>query len=87
MKTGHPKSVTMKGNDKPATPYFSAYPLKAIKTSEATDPNKITASRLISRLRVLPMINPYREKVFGIKKLKQPDQIQPSDTSWFNSYE
>jgi len=87
MKTLQAKSVTMKTNLK-STPYFSAYPLKAIKPagSSSTEQNNNTAKKIISRLRVMPMVNPYPEKIMGIKKLKS-DNDQPSDINWFNSYE
>jgi hypothetical protein len=89
MKTGHLKSVTiMKGNNKPA-PYFSRYPLKAIKSASNSnhDTIKIAASRIISRLRVLPMVNPYPERMVSINKIKLHDNVQPTDIGWFNSYE
>jgi hypothetical protein len=89
MKTGQAKSVTiMKGNNKPA-PYFSRYPLKAIKSASISnnDPNKIAATKIISRLRILPMVNPYPERMVSINKIKIHDTVQPTDVYWFNSYE
>jgi hypothetical protein len=86
MKTEPAKSVTMKSHLK-TTPYFSAYPLKAIKPSSPSSEQKpSTPKKIISRLRVMPMVNPYREKVMGIKKPKLND-ILPNDIGWFNSYE
>jgi hypothetical protein len=86
---GHPKSVTlMKGNNKPA-PYFSRYPLKAIKSASSSnhDTTKIAATRIISRLRVLPMVNPYPARLISINKIKLHDNVQPTDENWFGSYE
>jgi len=86
MKTEPAKSVTMKSNLK-TTPYFSAYPLKAIKPgSHSSEKNDVTPKKIISRLRVMPMANPYPEKIMGIKKLKS-DNDQPTDINWYNSYE
>ena len=86
MKTEPAKSVTMKSHLK-TTPYFSAYPLKAIKPgSQSSEQNHSTPKKIISRLRVLPMVNPYPEKVMGIKRPKQND-VQPNDITWFNGYE
>jgi hypothetical protein len=86
MKTEPAKSVTMKSNLK-TTPYFSAYPLKAIKpSSSSAEQNNSTPKKIISRLKVFPMINPYLEKIMGIKKLKS-DTDQPTDINWYNSYE
>jgi len=87
MKTEPAKSVTMKSSLK-TTPYFSAYPLKAIRLrSHSAEQNNATPKKIISRLRVMPMINPYPEKIMGIKKLKQADNNLPTDINWFNSYE
>ena len=91
MKTGHAKSVTvMKADNKPA-PYFSRYPLKAIKSASNSnidkEPQKIAATKIISRLRVLPMMNPYPARVVTINKIKLHDNVQPTDEKWFGSYE
>ena len=91
MKTGHLKSVAMKLNIK-TTPYFAAYPLKAMNvSSQAPSANKNkdngSATKMSRRLRVMPMINPYFEKKISINKIKLPDHIQPTDDKWFNHYE
>ena len=91
MKTGHLKSVAMKLNIK-TTPYFSAYPLKALNISSQAptnnnSKNKNEATRMARRLRVMPMINPYFEKKISINKIKLPVHIQPIDDKWFNNYE
>ena len=86
MKTERAKSVTMKPNLK-STPWFSAYPLKAIRHDPSSaEQNNTTVKKIISRLKVMPMVNPYPEKIMGIKKLKS-DKDQPTDINWFNSYE
>ena len=78
----------MKSNAR-ATPYFSAYPLKALKlpSKETGNNTKISTTRVIGRSRVLPMINPYPEKRLSINKIKLPANIQPADDNWFNNYE
>jgi len=88
MKTESLKSVTMKSNAH-ATPYFSAYPLKALNlpAPASNGHTNIQPKRVISRLRVLPMINPYKEKRVSINKIKLPENIQPAGDNWFNNYE
>ena len=91
MKTEHPKSVTMKLNVK-TTPYFAAYPLKAMNLASQPSTNNNTngsgtSTKMSRRLRVLPMINPYSEKKISINKIKLPANIHPIDDNWFNNYE
>ena len=86
MKALQTKSVTAMKTNLKTTPYFSAYPLKAIKNTSSSDQNNSTPKKIISRLRVMPMVNPYPEKIMGIKKLKT-DNVQPTDINWYNSYE
>jgi hypothetical protein len=91
MKTGHSKSAAMKLNVK-TTPYFAAYPLKALNlTSQPSannnNKNNGSATKMSRRLRVLPMINPYSEKKISINKIKLPANIHPIDDNWFNNYE
>jgi hypothetical protein len=91
MKAGPTKSVTMKLGIK-TTPYFAAYPLKALNLSaQATTNNNhksnIHPKRLSRRLRISPMINPYFEKKVSINNIKLPDHIHPVDDDWFNHYE
>lgn len=74
------------------TPYFAAYPLKALNiSSQAPTTNSNTknshATKMARRLRVMPMINPYFEKKISINKIKLPAHIQPTDDKWFNHYE
>ena len=63
----------MNVNAKPASIYFSAYPLKAVEkaaesASEIVPPSPFLRAVLsgktkaIARIRVFPMINPYQEK-------------------------
>ena len=79
--------------------YFSAYPLKAIK-DEASSKELPTQSpylkavlsgktRTLSRVRVFPMVNPYRKNVLPVipdenKLIKDIELIQKE---WFNNYE
>jgi hypothetical protein len=91
MKTERSKSATMKLNVK-TTPYFAAYPLKALNlASQPSTNNNIkgsgTTTKMSRRLRVLPMINPYSEKKISINKIKLPANIHPIDDNWFNNYE
>jgi hypothetical protein len=86
MKAVKTKSVTTMKTNLKSTPYFSAYPLKAIKNLSSAEQNNSTPKKIISRLRVMPMVNPYPEKIMGIKKLKT-DNDQPTDINWYNSYE
>ena len=90
MKTGPSKSVTMKLDVK-TTPYFAAYPLKALnlspQASTNSDRNSIHSKKMTRRLRVSPMINPYSEKKISINKIKLPGHIHPVDGNWFNNYE
>ncbi len=80
----------MKGSIK-TKPYFSAYPLKALNLSSTSQSNNnkgnIQTKRVIGRLRVLPMINPYSEKKISINKIKLPLNILPADDKWYNNYE
>jgi hypothetical protein len=83
------KSVAMKLNIK-TTPYFAAYPLKAMNVSSQAPTNKKdngSSTKMARRLRVMPMINPYFEKKISINKIKLPGHIQPLDDKWFNNYE
>ena len=53
-------------------PYFSAYPLKALNLPEEEYQSEIRlwsngTGKTVTRIRVFPMINPYREKDFIIK--------------------
>jgi len=88
MKTKSQKSVTMK-LDKKTTPYFAAYPLKALNlpSQALNNQNKLQTKRAIGRLRVSPMINPYQEKKMSINKINIPAAIQPADKNWFINYE
>jgi hypothetical protein len=89
MKSDLKKSVTMKASIK-TTPYFSAYPLKALNLSSAASGNNNSSAqstKMKRRLRVSPMINPYSEKKTSINKIKIPAVIQPGDNHWFNNYE
>lgn len=79
--------------------YFSAYPLKAIK-SLTTDnqPGSPYLKAILSaktktgdqpKARVFPMINPYprQYKPAPLKSDKLPKDIELTEKSWFNNYE
>lgn len=96
----------MKGIATP-TIYFSAYSLKNAeqKTSSSNEPSKSSPylrallagrSRSSSKVRVFPMINPYREKdarpVLSrpaiIRQMNHlPEDIELTEKRWFNNYE
>jgi hypothetical protein len=92
------KSMSMKSNAHPV-PYFSAYPLKALnaepKTAQQSPYLKAVLSgksKPISRVRVLPMINPYKQPVSQQKrvaphKTNLPKDIELSQKEWYNNYE
>ena len=87
MKTEPAKSVIMKSNVK-STPYFSAYPLKAIRNiPSSAEQNNSTPKKMISRLRVMPMVNPYPERIVSINKIKLHEEVKPTGIDWFNGYE
>lgn len=85
----------MKSN-KQSSLYFSAYPLKAIKESSSEQSPFLKAilsgkTRTLSRIRVSPMLNPYKvpSKPVSAKpeKLKVNKDIEPTGNEWFNNYE
>ena len=78
--------------------YFSAYPLKAIKS--ASDASSVQSpylrsvlsagkTRSSSRVRVFPMANPYTQKpvVALLKPVKPVKDIGIGGDGWFNNYE
>jgi hypothetical protein len=88
----------MKSNDHPSF-YFSAYPLKAL-TNEASAKSSSNQSpylkailsgktRTLSRVRVFPMINPYRKSSIPAipETSKLPKDIELTEKEWFNNYE
>lgn len=82
-----------------STPYFSAYPLKALtgQSSEIPASNHSPylkailsgKTRTLSRVRVLPMINPYRKSSVPViaETSELPNDIELSQKEWFNNYE
>ena len=85
----------MKSN-KQSSLYFSAYPLKAIKESSSEQSPFLKAilsgkTRTLSRIRVSPMLNPYKvsSKPAGTKtgKVRVNKDIEPTGNEWFNNYE
>ena len=98
----------MKSNAEPSI-YFSAYPLKAISPEVKTDSSADERSpylkailsgktRVLSRVRVFPMTNPYRKlpgagnayKTMVSPKAaesKLPTDIELTEREWFNNYE
>ena len=81
-------------NIKPAL-YFSAYPLKAIKESSTSEQSPFLKAilsgktRTLSRVRVSPMLNPYKGtlKPAAPKKNEEKKNIEPGGNEWFNNYE
>lgn len=88
----------MKSN-KQSPIYFSAYPLKAVHTSPSTKTSEESPylkavlsgkTRSFSRVRVMPMQNPF--KAFTVVKPMKAELPQPEDTGmnepgWYNHYE
>ena len=82
-----------------STPYFSAYPLKALqdeasaKSSQTESPYlKLVLSgktKTLSRVRVFPMVNPYRKNMLPVipDENKLIKDIELVEKEWFNNYE
>ena len=86
----------MKSNVSPSL-YFSAYPLKAVQTA-SEQAGTVTSpylkailcgkTKTLSRVRVMPMINPYREtKVPVTREINLPNDIELTEKEWYNNYE
>jgi hypothetical protein len=84
----------MKSNASPSL-YFSAYPLKA---AAAEQQGTISSpylkailcgkTRTLSRVRVMPMINPYKEVKQPLRlKSNLPNDIELTEKEWYNNYE
>jgi hypothetical protein len=81
-------------NSKPAL-YFSAYPLKAIKESSTSEQSPFLKAilagktRTLSRVRVSPMLNPYKGtiKPSAQKSKNEKKDVEPGGNEWFNNYE
>ena len=82
-------------NNKPAL-YFSAYPLKAIKESSSSEQSPFLKAilsgktRTLSRVRVSPMLNPYKKTLkpsAPIKPVNEKKDVEPGGNEWFNNYE
>ena len=88
----------MKSGDQPSL-YFSAYPLKALNQGASAKPSEGKSpylkailsgkTRTISRVRVFPMINPYRQSALAKTKTTEqlPKDIALTEKEWFNNYE
>jgi hypothetical protein len=74
-----------------AKPYFSAYPLKAIDHNPRTESlhnSDHKPPRMISRSRVMPMVNPYGDTTkVNFKRIKAPVNMLSEDEQWYNHYE
>jgi len=82
-----------------STPFFSPYPLKALTGQSSEIPASNHSPYLkailsgktskVSRVRVFPMINPYRKSSTPIKPEKNEitSDIELSEKEWFNNYE
>lgn len=86
----------MKSNASPSL-YFSAYPLKAVQTA-AEQQGTISSpylkailcgkTRTLSRVRVMPMINPYKEVKQPLRlNSNLPNDIELTEKEWYNNYE
>ena len=78
-----------------STLYFSAYPLKAIKESSSSEQSPFLKAilsgktRTMSRVRVSPMLNPYKTSVrpSAAKPINEKKDVEPGGNEWFNNYE
>lgn len=86
------KHKIMESNAVPSF-YFSAYPLKALKLPKEEmqayiQPSPETIIRVNTNMKILPMIDPYKDK-FELpegSKNQEPEQ-NADDPNWFNHYE
>jgi hypothetical protein len=94
----------MKGIAKPSI-YFSAYPLKAIEPTNSPKESSQSSpylrallsgrAKTSSKVRVFPMINPYKNpyreelKIVRIaeKPVHVPEDIELTEKQWFHNYE
>jgi hypothetical protein len=91
----------MKGIAKPSPIYFSAYPLKALEQSAVSSKEPSSSSpylrsvltgktKIVSRARVFPMINPYKNPYPAEVNLSPIERIMmkhtPEETG-FRNYE
>ena len=87
----------MKNNIKPSF-YYSAYPLKAIEQAVIAAKNGEPSPKLKallsetpktkSRIRVLPMTNPYRTILRVLTpRFKKVKDVEPVGRDWFVNYE
>lgn len=77
--------------------YFSAYPLKAILQSSSEEEKSpflkalLTGkTRSMSRVRVSPMLNPYKQrdaKPESEKKDTTKKETEPTGEEWYKNYE
>jgi hypothetical protein len=82
-----------------STLYFSAYPLKALRDKASAKPSSTQSpylkailsgkTRTLSRVRVFPMVNPYRRSSVPVipDASKLPKDIELTEKEWFNNYE
>ena len=87
----------MKSNARKSV-YFSAYPLKNVEREVSKNTNGQSPylkailsgkTRTLSRVRVMPMVNPYAKTPakFTPKASQLPNDIELSQKEWFNNYE
>jgi hypothetical protein len=102
IQSVYPKSISMKRNAQ-STFYFSAYPLKALQDEASAKPSQTLSqtqspylkailsgkTRTLSRVRVFPMINPYRKNMLPVipDENKLIKDIELVEKEWFNNYE
>ena len=81
-------------NNKPSL-YFSAYPLKAINQQSSSEQSPYLKAvlsgktRTLSRVRVAPMINPYKATTKPVipENEKLPKDVEHTEKDWFKNYE
>ena len=87
----------MKNNLSQPAFYFSAYPLKALKTTSGEDAasEKSTLhisnkSKAIGRVRVHPMANPYKSETKATPRIKTThlkEDTGENSNGWYGNYE
>ena len=88
----------MKSDSQPSL-YFSAYPLKAINQRPSSGQSPYIKAilsgktRILSRVKISPMPNPYTNpykaspKPAAPEKEKMPKDIELTEKDWFKNYE
>jgi hypothetical protein len=86
----------MKNSTAPDKFYFSAYPLKSVpadSTEVSSQHSTLHVSsklKATGRLRVFPMVNPYKKRIQPtprIKHSKSHEDLDSNSNGWYGNYE